>query len=172
MGFCFACAAQFKTPGGYWWRNSVCWRCMNLLVKCVKGCFSGCGWLLRKLPKRRLYLGLPADTSYTPEMAVEADKEDLRKNRKIRQPGVFHDAADMAVAADGLHHGDAPVRRLAGRSNLMVVLSLCACVAVVLYGAYCFGILLESAKRMARATWTPRWTTNISPARSRALPVT
>ena len=35
---------------------------------------------------------------------------------------------------------------LAGRSNLMVVLSLCACVAVVLYGAYCFGILLESAE--------------------------
>ena len=60
-------------------------------------------------------LGLPADASYTPEMAVEADKEDLCKNRKIRQPGVFHDAADLAVAADGLHHGDAPVRRPCGQ---------------------------------------------------------
>lgn len=97
VSFCFACAAQFKTPGGYWWRNSVCWRCLDLLVKCVKGCFSGCGWLL---------------TGFIMVMLLFA--------------------------------------ALAGRSEMMVVLSLCACVAVVLYGAYCFGILLESAKRMGK----------------------
>ena len=39
---------------------------------------------------------------------------------------------------------------LASGSGLAVVLSLCACVAAVLYGAYCFGILLESAGRMSK----------------------
>lgn len=56
----------------------------------------------------------------------------------------------MAVAADGFIMVMLLFAALAGRSEMMVVLSLCACVAVVLYGAYCFGILLESAKRMGK----------------------
>ena len=39
---------------------------------------------------------------------------------------------------------------IATRSEGMLVLCLIACVAVVLYGAYCFGTLLESAKRMSK----------------------
>ena len=34
VGFCFAFVAQVKTPGGFWWRNSLCGRCMRLLVHC------------------------------------------------------------------------------------------------------------------------------------------
>ena len=151
VSFCFACAAQFKTPGGYWWRNSVCWRCLDLLVKCVKGCFSGCGWLLRKLPKAAavfwdflLILLTPLRWLWT-----QIKKTCAKIGKSINR--VY---SMMPLTWQWLLTGFIMVMllfaALAGRSNLMVVLSLCACVAVVLYGAYCFGILLESAKRMGK----------------------
>lgn len=151
VGFCFACAAQFKTPGGYWWRNSVCWRCLDLLVKCVKGCFSGCGWLLRKLPKAAavfwdflLMLLTPLRWLWT-QIKKTCAKIGKSVNRVYSM---------MPLTWQWLLTGFIMVMllfaALAGRSEMMVVLSLCACVAVVLYGAYCFGILLESAKRMGK----------------------
>ena len=42
VGFSFACAAQFKTPGGFWWKNSICGRAFRLLLA-----FGG--WLERFL---------------------------------------------------------------------------------------------------------------------------
>lgn len=151
VSFCFACAAQFKTPGGYWWRNSVCWRCMNLLVKCVKGCFSGCGWLLRKLPVAFAALGRFLLVLLSPLRWLwrQVKKTCAKIGKSINR--VY---SMMPLTWQWLLTGFIMVMllfaALAGRSNLMVVLSLCACVAVVLYGAYCFGILLESAKRMGK----------------------
>lgn len=151
VSFCFACAAQFKTPGGYWWRNSVCWRCMNLLVKCVKGCFSGCGWLLRKLPRAVAVFWDFLLILLTPLRWLW--KQVKRTCAKIGK-SINRVYSMMPLTWQWLLTGFIMVMllfaALAGRSNLMVVLSLCACVAVVLYGAYCFGILLESAKRMGK----------------------
>ena len=151
VSFCFACAAQFKTPGGYWWRNSVCWRCLNLLVKCVKGCFSGCGWLLRKLPKAAAVFWDFLLILLTPLRWLW--KQIKRTCAKIGK-SVNRVYSMMPLTWQWLLTGFIMVMllfaALAGRSNLMVVLSLCACVAVVLYGAYCFGILLERAKRMGK----------------------
>ena len=151
VSFCFACAAQFKTPGGYWWRNSVCWRCLDLLVKCVKGCFSGCGWLLRKLPKAAAVFWDFLLMLFTPLRWLW--KQIKRTCAKIGK-SVNRVYSMMPLTWQWLLTGFIMVMllfaALAGRSNLMVVLSLCACVAVVLYGAYCFGILLESAKRMGK----------------------
>lgn len=151
VGFCFACAAQFKTPGGYWWRNSVCWRCMNLLVKCVKGCFSGCGWLLRKLPKAAAVFWDFLLMLLTPLRWLW---KQIKKTCAKIGKSINRIYSMMPLTWQWLLTGFIMVMllfaALAGRSNLMVVLSLCACVAVVLYGAYCFGILLESAKRMGK----------------------
>ena len=150
VGFCFACAAQFKTPGGYWWRNSVCWRCLDLLVKCVKGCFSGCGWLLRKLPKAAVFWDFLLMLLTPLRWLWKQIKKTCAKIGK----SVNRVYSMMPLTWQWLLTGFIMVMllfaALAGRSNLMVVLSLCACVAVVLYGAYCFGILLESAKRMGK----------------------
>lgn len=150
VGFCFACAAQFKTPGGYWWRNSVCWRCLDLLVKCVKGCFSGCGWLLRKLPKAAVFWDFLLMLLTPLRWLWKQIKKTCAKIGK----SVNRVYSMMPLTWQWLLKGFIMVMllfaALAGRSNLMVVLSLCACVAVVLYGAYCFGILLESAKRMGK----------------------
>ena len=151
VGFCFACAAQFKTPGGYWWRNSVCWRCLDLLVKCVKGCFSGCGWLLRKLPKAAAVFWDFLLMLLTPLRWLW--KQIKRTCAKIGK-SINRVYSMMPLTWQWLLTGFIMVMllfaALAGRSEMMVVLSLCACVAVVLYGAYCFGILLESAKRMGK----------------------
>lgn len=151
VGFCFACAAQFKTPGGYWWRNSVCWRCLDLLVKCVKGCFSGCGWLLRKLPKAAVVFWDFLLMLLTPLRWLWTQ---IKKTCAKIGKSVNRGYSMMPLTWQWLLTGFIMVMllfaALAGRSNLMVVLSLCACVAVVLYGAYCFGILLESAKRMGK----------------------
>lgn len=151
VGFCFACAAQFKTPGGYWWRNSVCWRCLDLLVKCVKGCFSGCGWLLRKLPKAAAVFWDFLLMLLTPLRWLW---KQIKKTCAKIGKSVNRVYSMMPLTWQWLLTGFIMVMllfaALAGRSNLMVVLSLCACVAVVLYGAYCFGILLESAKRMGK----------------------
>lgn len=151
VSFCFACAAQFKTPGGYWWRNSVCWRCLDLLVKCVKGCFSGCGWLLRKLPVAFAALGRFLLVLLSPLRWLWTQ---IKKTCAKIGKSVNRVYSMMPLTWQWLLTGFIMVMllfaALAGRSNLMVVLSLCACVAVVLYGAYCFGILLESAKRMGK----------------------
>lgn len=151
VSFCFACAAQFKTPGGYWWRNSVCWRCLDLLVKCVKGCFSGCGWLLRKLPKAAAVFWDFLLVLLTPLRWLW---KQIKKTCAKIGKSVNRVYSMMPLTWQWLLTGFIMVMllfaALAGRSNLMVVLSLCACVAVVLYGAYCFGILLESAKRMGK----------------------
>ena len=151
VSFCFACAAQFKTPGGYWWRNSVCWRCLNLLVKCVKGCFSGCGWLIRNLPLAFAALGRFLLVLLSPLRWLwrQVKKTCTKIGKSINR--VY---SMMPLTWQWLLTGFIMVMLLfaafAGRSEMMVVLSLCACVAVVLYGAYCFGILLESAKRMGK----------------------
>lgn len=151
VSFCFACAAQFKTPGGYWWRNSVCWRCLDLLVKCVKGCFSGCGWLIRNLPVAFAALGRFLLVLLSPLRWLwrQVKKTCAKIGKSINR--VY---SMMPLTWQWLLTGFIMVMLLfaafAGRSEMMVVLSLCACVAVVLYGAYCFGILLESAKRMGK----------------------
>ena len=42
VGFCFAFVAQVKTPGGYWWRNSLCGRCMKIVVRLGRWLLKGC----------------------------------------------------------------------------------------------------------------------------------
>ena len=151
VGFCFACAAQFKTPGGYWWRNSICWRCLNLLVKCVKGFFFGCGWVIRKLPMAFAALGRFLLVLLSPLRWLW---KQIKKTCAKIGKSINRVYSLMPLTWQWLLTGFIMVMllfaALAGRSNLMVVLSLCACVAVVLYGAYCFGILLESTKRMGK----------------------
>ena len=120
-------------------------------MKCVKGCFSGCGWLLLKLPVAFAALGRFLLVLLSPLrwLWTQIKKTCAKIGKSINR--VY---SMMPLTWQWLLTGFIMVMllfaALAGRSNLMVVLSLCACVAVVLYGAYCFGILLESAKRMGK----------------------
>ena len=33
VGVCFACVAQCKTPGGFWWKNLLCIRLLSLSIR-------------------------------------------------------------------------------------------------------------------------------------------
>ncbi|MGM9550170.1 MAG: sensor histidine kinase [Faecousia sp.] len=155
VGFCFACAAQFKTPGGYWWRNSICWRCLNLLVRCVHGFIRMCIWLFRKLPGifTVLWGWVLAVLHLVKRMVLWL--WGLVKHAAVKAGKTVNSVYSMMpLTWQWLLTGFTMVVLLfvsfAARSEFMVVLSLCACVAVVLYGAYCFGTLLESARRMSK----------------------
>ena len=151
VGFCFACAAQFKTPGGYWWRDTLCWRCLDLLIKCIKGFFAGCGWLLRKLPK---FFSLMWDAVLVLLRPLRWLWTKLKEGAHKIGQSINRVYSMLPMVWQWLLTGFIMVMLLfvsfAARSEWMVVLSLCAGIAVVLYGAYCFGTLLESAKAMSK----------------------
>lgn len=50
LAFFFALAAQLKTRGGFWWRNSLIVRCLQLLFRCFQWLFKGTVHLLSLLP--------------------------------------------------------------------------------------------------------------------------
>ena len=50
VAFCFACAAQFKTGKGFWWRNSLLGRILRPVFRFLRKCFRACGRLMGMLP--------------------------------------------------------------------------------------------------------------------------
>ncbi len=50
VGFLFAVAAQFKTPGGFWWRGSLTARCLRLGWLILKKICRFLRWLLTHFP--------------------------------------------------------------------------------------------------------------------------
>ena len=48
VGCCFAFAAQVKTPGGYWWRNSLCGRSVGIISWLWHKFLKLCAWLWDK----------------------------------------------------------------------------------------------------------------------------
>ena len=155
VGFCFACAAQFKTPGGYWWRNSLFFRCIDLLVKLIHGFFKFCVWLARKLPAVfRLLKGCVLAVLRLIQRPQVWLWEKIRGAFRRLGKWIRHYYGLLPMIWQWVLVGFIMVLTLfvalASGSGLAVVLSLCACVAAVLYGAYCFGILLESAGRMSK----------------------
>ena len=138
----YCAVAQFKTPGGYWWRNSICGR---ILV----GCWKLLKWAV----------------TYLPEKVVKTVKWLWKLLTGILR---FLWRGVMKV----VHGIGSGIRKFAGLLPLMwqwllvgflmvLILSITAyaggfplgilvCLAMVLYMAYCFGVLLKSAKRMAK----------------------
>ena len=52
VGFCFAFAAQVKTPDGYFLRNSVCGRSLKVLAWLWKRFVRFCGWLWKFIDEK------------------------------------------------------------------------------------------------------------------------
>ena len=127
VGFFFALVAQLKTPGGYWWRRSIT---RLLLLKL----WRGCKWLGRKC--RKLLGGVKTMLSMMPLIWQW-----------------LLTAAIMAVLP--------PLTlllMLACRSwdlleiffLLAFISSILGDIAMVCYGAYCFGILSKGARQIAQ----------------------
>ena len=166
VGFCFAFAAQVKTPGGLWWRNSACGWCMRLLVAACRLAIRIIVWCwvqLEKLWNWALPLGkrvLRAVWKLVKFFWLELKKLCVRLFSVLEKCMIwlgktlarFADllpltwqwlvAAFVLLFALGITISTERVG--------WILLGVCTVLAVVLYGSGAFGTLLESAKRMRR----------------------
>ena len=146
VGFCFACAAQFKTPGFYWWHHSLtglCWKglvwCWKFFWKCVAWCYH-IVWVIA-LPILQWTLGL-----------VKKGWAFVKKLWKgfCGFLGKTYGLLPLSwqwILAGGLLVGICPLA-LATDSLLLLWIGLLGGAALVIYGAVNFGTLLDAAKRM------------------------
>ena len=146
VGFCFACAAQFKTPGCYWWRHSVtglCWRglvwCWRFFWKCAAGCYHIL-WAVT-LPVLQWVLGLM-------KKAWALLKRVWKKLAGFlaRTYGLLPLTWQWLLTGCAL--GGGLFLAILGRHGFWMLFFLAAGAAMILYGANVFGTLLDAAKRM------------------------
>ena len=137
VGFCFGCVAQLKTPGGFWWRNTLIGRGAHLLVRFWKATPNAVKWLAAAAKQVMKALWWPIGT-----LIRFAVRKFVRFYGMLPQIWQFLAAgavlfvlAFLAFAAEKL-----PI--------LLVCFSLFG--AIVLYGAWAFSELQEGAKRMRR----------------------
>ena len=146
VGFCFACAAQFKAPGHYWWRHSVtglCWRglvwCWRFFWKCAAGCY------------RILWaMALPI-LGWAAGLVKKAWALLNRVWKKLagflaRTYGLLPLTWQWILTGCAL--GGGLFLAILGLHGFWMLFFLAAGVAMILYGANVFGTLLDAAKRM------------------------
>jgi len=125
IGFLFAFAAQAKVEGGYWWRHSICGRGLQYLVSFLR-------WVRRGL--RYFYRGCRAVVRLLPIIWQWL----LTAFLMVFVPFVSIIFFSSAYGFGEFFWG------------MMVFLSITADVALVCYGAWCFGLLLKGARHMAQ----------------------
>lgn len=139
----YCSAAQFKTPGGYWWRNSVCGRILLLCGKLLK-------WMVTYLPGKLVRL-----VKFLWNLAKRILCF-LWKDVLVR---TVHGIGGLIRKFTGLLPliwqwllvGGLMVLVCAITAACDVLfLGILICLVIVLYMAYCFGVLLKSAKRMGK----------------------
>lgn len=146
VGFCFACAAQFKTPGCYWWRHSVtglCWRglvwCWRFFWKCAAGCYKIL-WAMA-LP----ILGWAAGLMKKAWALLNRVWKKLA-GFLARTYGLLPLTWQWLLTGCAL--GGGLLLAILNQSGLWMLFFLAAGVAMILYGANVFGTLLDATKRM------------------------
>ena len=159
VGFCFAFAAQVKTPGGIWWRNSLCGFAVRL---CVWGCKTALRCLVwcwhRTVPLAKRFVR--AGWKLVKFFALELGKlwkwtiSLVKRGAAWLGRGLRRFLSMLPLTWQWLTVGLVLLLWLflavLSRSELALILWCCGGVGTVLYGSRCFGTLLESAKRMRR----------------------
>ena len=159
VGFCFAFAAQVKTPGGIWWRNSLCGFAVRLCVWCCKTALRCLVWCWQRavpLAKRLVR----AAWKLVKFFALELGKlwkwtlSLVKRGAAWLGRGLQRFFSRLPLTWQWLTVGLVLLLWLflavANRSEGLLVLWACFGIGIVLYGSHCFGTLLESAKRMRR----------------------
>jgi len=174
VAFCFACAAQFKTPGGFWYRRTVIGGMLLLVLRLMRGVFALLSrfaqWCKKNLPpavstffKRGISLVKKLFTWAKQFLTA------LWRFMKLTVRSIFtllgkffawlwhvlqRFAALLPLTWQWLLVGFLQVFllvfSLSSYNRGMQLLGVTLCIAVVVYGAHCFGVLLENTKRMSR----------------------
>ena len=170
VAFFFACAAQFKTGDGYWWRNSLTGRCLRLIVWLWNHFIDICVWVFSRLPDflkklfGRLKIWTIALFAFVWQVALKLWELFTKACRCAWElvKAVFRWLGTKLAAFYGL----LPLMwqwlvtgavlfmgvtfALMTRSEGMTVLMLCLSFLIIVYGAISFGILLDATKRMGK----------------------
>mgnify|MGYP004684407431 FL=1 len=139
VGFCFACAAQFKTPNFYWWRRSVTGLCWRIAVWCWHFGWKCLGWAYKIL--WTVAIGL---VSWAWKTIKKLFSWLIGWVRKLY--GLLPLSWQWLVG--GLLVGGCTFPGLLWDSNLLLFISFAIALAVVIYSANVYATLLEAAKRM------------------------
>ena len=161
--FLFTCAAQFKTPGGFWYKHSFLGFCFRLIFKlCAKifhfiGRF--CRWLWAKVPPAGKGLW-----NFSKALCIAVFSWLARVLKKcfalVKRFFIFlwhclsRAAALLPLTWQWLLMAFFLILLMMlvvrSYSAAAVMLGLLVIIAIVLYGTHCFGTLLESTKRMSK----------------------
>lgn len=139
VGFCFACAAQFKTPNFYWWRRSVTGLCWRIVVWCWHFGWKCLGWAYKIL--WTVTIGL---VSWAWKTIKKFFSWLISWVRKLY--GLLPLSWQWLVG--GLLVGGCTFPGLLWDSTLLLFISFAIALAVVIYSANVYATLLEAAKRM------------------------
>ena len=139
VGFCFACAAQFKTPNFYWWRRSVTGLCWRIAVWCWHFGWKCLGWAYRIL--WTVTIGL---VGWAWKTIKKFFSWLIGWVRKLY--GLLPLSWQWLVG--GLLVGGCTFPGLLWDSSLLLFISFAIALAVVIYSANVYATLLEAAKRM------------------------
>ena len=170
VAFFFACAAQFKTANGYWWRNSLTGCCLRLIVWLWNKFIDLCAWIFSRLPnflkavfgKLKVWtVALFAIGWRTVNWLWNLLMRICRWSWELVKAVFCWIGAGMAqffgllpLMWQWLLAGVVMVLTitiaLMDRSEGLLVLSLCAGFFLICYGAACFGTLLDATKRMGK----------------------
>lgn len=163
VGFGFAFVAQIKTPDGYWWRNSLCGRCLNLIGKGSHHLLKGCQWLgengeQKLIPlTKRIFRAIRKLLTFFWELLVKSFLWCIDIGERICEwigRNVVRFYSLLPVTWQWLLTGFAMTMMLyiALRSYKVgwILLGFGVFFGIILYGSSAFGILLESAKRMSK----------------------
>ena len=125
VGFLYACAAQAKVKGGYWWRHSICGRLFLQLIfffrwvrRGLQYFYRGCRAVVRLLPLIWQWLLTAFGMVIVPFLSLLLCSESYG----------FGEFFWMMI----------------------FFLSVLADIALVCYGAWCFGVLLKGVRHMAQ----------------------
>ena len=132
VGFCYAFVAQIKSPYGYWWRNTLCCRALELCIRFAI-------WLERIFSTKTLPWLIRVTKKLWRSICIGAGWLEKRVNRFISYlPMVWQWLLAGGVCVLLVFASDGSFWSL-----LLWVLLIC-------YGAYCFGKLMDSATRMSK----------------------
>ena len=119
IAFVFAFAAQIKVKGAYWWHHSMVGFCCGKIVRGIRAVVRGLQALLRMLPILWRWLLTAATMAFGVVLTF-----------LLFLFSRYNDPFELICF-------------------LLFLLSLAACVIIVCYGGYCFGVLLSGVQRMS-----------------------
>ncbi len=146
VGFCFACAAQFKAPGCYWWRHSITGLCWKGLVWCWRFFWKCAAWCYRIL--WAIILPILSWAAGLVKKAWAFVKKLWKRFWKLlaRLYGLLPLVWQWVLTGLMIYGGFAMA--LGFDSGFLLLVVVLAGVALTVYSAYIFGTLLDAAKRM------------------------